>query len=366
MLAVVFAGVLVVLGRVGSVSDPSPADFERLSREASAALATDPAKATSLYRQTVELRPDWAEGWFYLGAALYQTGRYSDSRQAFQKSAALAPGKGAVWAFLGLSEKRLGHDEAALANIKRGESLGLPDDTKFISTVHREGAGIYMRRADFTSAVEQLQPLAKIGDDSVETIRAMGVCVLGLPYTGSAIPETKSPLIELAGRVEWALAVDHQSDAATLLEKLTTEFPREPGVHYLRGLSLLSTDPAAARVEFEKELEINPASNAAQVQLAILDIHDNRTQEAAGLARKVLAKEPENALAHTILARACMDLHEFPAALTELKTAAKLAPENPQIHLYLLQIYRQLGQTEQAEKELAEFKRLRAEKGTTN
>jgi Flp pilus assembly protein TadD len=47
-------------------------------------------------------------------------------------------------------------------------------------------------------------------------------------------------------------------------------------------------------------------------------------------------------------------------AVPELEAAAKLVPQNPQIHLYLQQVYSRLGRTSEAEKEKAVFLRLRS------
>ena len=76
--------------------------FDDLARRAEALLDSQPAEAAGLYRQALALRPDWAEGWLYLGASFYQTGRYAEASDAFRKGTRLAPGVGMGWAFLGL------------------------------------------------------------------------------------------------------------------------------------------------------------------------------------------------------------------------------------------------------------------------
>jgi cytochrome c-type biogenesis protein CcmH/NrfG len=70
--------------------------------------------------------------------------------------------------------------------------------------------------------------------------------------------------------------------------------------------------------------------------------------------------QPENALAHAVLGRAEMQQNEYAKALPDLQAAARLAPSNPQIHLYLEQVYARLGRTTEAQHEKAEFLRLHA------
>ncbi len=54
-----------------------------------------------------EPQPESAEGWFDAGTASYKLARYADAKEAFDKAGELAPQKGAVWAFLGLTEYKL-------------------------------------------------------------------------------------------------------------------------------------------------------------------------------------------------------------------------------------------------------------------
>ena len=57
---------------------PDKAQFEDVARRAQEALDSRPEEAIQLYKQAVALRPDWPEGWLYMGGALYQMGRYAE------------------------------------------------------------------------------------------------------------------------------------------------------------------------------------------------------------------------------------------------------------------------------------------------
>src|SRR5579884_2394243 len=102
-----FAVLLVSSVAVGR-SQTSPDDFDKLSRNATAVLETDPAQAVSLYKKALTLKPKWGEGWFYLGGALYRQKRYQEAIDAFQKGIPLSSDTGVAWAFIGLSEDALG------------------------------------------------------------------------------------------------------------------------------------------------------------------------------------------------------------------------------------------------------------------
>ena len=344
------SGIAAQVGRAPS--------FEELSGRAAAVLRSNPREAVELYRQALGLRPSWAEGWFYLGASLNSLARNSEASDAFRRAAVLAPGNGTVWAFLGLSEAELSHDAEALADIRKGESLDLPDDLQFVSAVHNRAAIICLRAHDFDGAIEQLRPLAKLGDNSPATIDALGVTALTLPYLPSAVPSAKRALVQLAGRAMYALY--SKGEGGSLFQDLTKQYPAEPGVHYLLGIYLASRDPDAARAEFMKELQITPAHVPARLQIGVLDIKAGNTESAAELARQALKLQPANPLAHTILGRAFADRGDFAKAIPELETAIELDPGNAQLHFLLGQAYHHVGRDAEARKQEAEFQRLKA------
>ncbi|HEX4810210.1 MAG TPA: tetratricopeptide repeat protein [Bryobacteraceae bacterium] len=343
-----------------AMQSAAPPDFDDLSKRASAALASNPAEAAILYRQAVALRPEWTEGWFYLGASLFQTNQYAEAQKALQKASTLAPTRGTVWGLLGLSEAETGDSRRALADIRKGEALGLADDPKFVSAVRNRAAQICIHEADFSAAVQQLRPLAKAGDKSPTTIQALGISVLSIPSDPAHLPPAKLAFIEAAGQAAWAFYAQNDAEAGALLQQLTSRYPSEPGVHYLYGLYLLASDSVAARREFGKELHLSPTNAAPRLQIAILDIQAGKPQEASQLAQDALRVDSQNALAHLVMGRALLDEKSFAQAVPEFQAAAKLSPENAEAHLYLEQAYRHLGKSEEARREREEFDRRKA------
>jgi len=350
-----------------SVFSPPPqhaaaeGDFDSLARRATEALRSDPKQAESLYSAALKLKPTWAEGWFYLGAALYKENKFSDSRAAFLRASELAPENGAVWGFLGLCESRLGDYANALQHIHKGEEVGLPDDPAFFSVVKNEAAVLCLRSHNFGGALAELRVLAKQGDRSPATVTTFGVVVLGMPYLPADIAADKRPLIELAGHAAVAFYADRDDDQSTpLFKQLLERYPNESGVHYFYGISLLKRDPKEAVEEFRRELEITPSHVGARQQIAILEIKSGNTTEAANLAREALKIQPDNPLSHAVLGRAYEYQGELEKAAFEFVTAVKLAPNNPQLHFALARIYQRTGNQAAADKETAEYKRLKA------
>src|SRR5512140_1435140 len=103
----------------------------------------------ALERKALALRPAWPEGWMYLGASLYASDRFAEATDAFRKGTKLAPTKGTAWAFLGLCEAALEDPEQALADIAKGEELGIGDNWPFEVFVRTKAAQMLIRSSGF-------------------------------------------------------------------------------------------------------------------------------------------------------------------------------------------------------------------------
>jgi predicted Zn-dependent protease len=352
--------IVLMLGSVRAPAQIQPTpDFDDLARRAAAALESNPEEAATLYRQGVAIRPSWAEGWFYLGAADYQVKHYTEARQALARAGALAPDNGSAWAFLGLTEYELADYSQAITHILKAEALGLPDNPKFVSVVRVRAALIAMRTSDFTAAIDQLLPLALSGDKSPAVTEALGVAALTLPWLPADVPAATRPLVDLAGRATWALYAQQWTDADALFQQLGEQYGKEPGVHYLRGIYYVDRDMAAALGEFAAELKISPSQALAHVQIAILHLRMGEPNAALQPAREAVRLAPGNLVCHLALGRALLALEKTGPAIAEFEVALKLGPAYPHTHFYLGQAYRQAGREEDSRREQAEFTRLK-------
>jgi predicted Zn-dependent protease len=346
---------ILALTLIGTLPAQSP-QFDQLSAQALAAVDGQPQQAVVLFKQALALHADWAEGWLYMGASLYQLRRFAEAADALGKGAALAPKKGTPRAFIGLCEFELADYDASLLHILQGEKVGLADNPTFIANVHYHAALIYIRRLDFRSAVEQLQPLSVNAPPFPDIFNLLGAGVLQTPVP---LPKEKVALAALTGRAVFAFYAQRPDEAKAAFAQLAADYPKEPGVHYAEGVYLLHDDPDKALTEFQKELEISPASVLTLQQIALLLIKNNRSQEALELARRAVRLAPANVLSQIALGRALLAAGNVHDAIAPLERALKLAPDAPQLHFYLAQAYRRDGRQEEALREQGEFKRLR-------
>ena len=160
---------------------PAREQFDDLSRRAQAALDGHPDEAIQLYKQALAIRPDWAEGHLYMGGALYQLGRYAEATDALRKGLDLAPVFANGWALLGLSESQLDDADQALADIRKGEEMGLGGNVPFETAVRVRAAQLLIRSSAYDEALEQLHPLRKYPNEPQAVEETMGLCALASP-----------------------------------------------------------------------------------------------------------------------------------------------------------------------------------------
>ena len=337
--------------------------FEDLSRRAQAALDSRPEEAIQLYKQALAIRPDWPEGWLYMGGALYQKGSYAEATDALRKGIGLAPVFANGWALLGLSESQLDDPEQALADIRKGEELGLGGNVPFETAVRVRAALLLIRSSAFDEALAQLQPLTKYHDNPPPVEEAMGLCALASPDDIARITPQRRAVVDLAGKAAWALASQHRDVAAAAYRQLLEQYPNEPGVHYADGLYLMETDVTAALAEFQKEVQNNPKHWPALLVVASIQIRQGAPEQAIESLHAAMKAVPTKYrwLCHMNLGRANLDADNVTAAISELEDAIRQKPSSATAHFVLAEAYRQAGRKADAEREKAEFEKTKVE-----
>jgi tetratricopeptide (TPR) repeat protein len=338
-------------------------NFDDLARRAEALVDTKPSEAADLYRKALALKPDWAEGWMYLGASLYASDRFAEAIDAFRKGTKLAPTKGTGWAFLGLCEAALNDPDQAIADIRKGEELGIGDNWPFEVFVRTKAAQLLIRSSGFDEALAQLVPLATRHEDSPEIEATMGLVAMAIPSSLSELPPARRPVVAAVGKAAWLSASRKPELAAAAYRELLQRYPDEPGVHYAHGLYLMETDLAAALAEFEKEIQKDPKHWPARIVAAGLYTREGSPDRAIETARQALQNAPAKYrwLAHAELGRANMTAGDLDAAISEFQAAVRAMPGNAQVHFFLAQAYRRAGKKEDAQRETAEFEKLKAQ-----
>jgi len=135
--------------------------------------------------------------------------------------------------------------------------------------------------------------------------------------------------------------------------------PTEPDVHFGLGYLLWTQRqyPEAAE-EFQAELTSNRSHAQALVYLADADIQMNHPEAALPLLETVEKTNPALSLGHLDLGILYADAGRQQDALRELSAAAKLAPDDVNVHWRLARLYKVMGKKAEAKAEFDKASRL--------
>jgi tetratricopeptide (TPR) repeat protein len=363
--------VLFVAGVSAQVPEPSPTFSELAARAQQAAESERTADAISLYRQLVKQRPSWSEGWWRLGGLLFYSRQYAESRDAFRRFVAQEPKAGPGFAMVGLCEYELRRYPESLAALEKAIGLGLgPNPELNRNSLYRDAIllallgqpDIALKR--LTLMANQLaaaHPKAEARSllTDTELVDAMGIVALRIPSLPQDIPPNKQDLVRKAGRAQTLVGLNDWVAAAQEFAELSATFNRDPGVHYMYGVFLLKERPAEAVAEFQKEIEIDPKNPDARLQIALECLRTGEFEAGLRSASEAVKLQPANFAAHIVASRLWLGAGDVPRAVEEAQAAVKLAPDSPDAHLALSRAYAQANRSEDADRERAEFRRLR-------
>lgn len=372
---ILIACLLCVAGRSSAqLSNGNAEPFDQLAAHAHAAMeANQVPEAIRLYTRATTLRPEWSEGWWYLGTLLYDSERFLEARNAFAhfvSNEGTQPGPG--FAMLGLSEFHLKQYPKAFTALERGIRLGLGNDLDFARTVlyHDAVLNCFFDRPEFattrltlianrTAAAHPDAPKEAVLADT-ELLDAFGIAGLRIAKLPSDLPPAKAPLVREVGIAQALIALQDRVRAGQQFQRVLALYPSEPGVHYAYGTFLLKDSPTLAIGEFDREIRISPSNYAARIQLALEFQRTAEYEKGLKYAKEAVALAPRNFVAHVAYGRLLLALGKTQPALQELRTAVKLQPGSPDAHFALSRALAQAGNSSEAERERAEFERLNA------
>lgn len=340
---------------------PAPAHaFSRIAAEADAAHKAGSPEAAALYARALSLRPSWKEGWWTLGSIHYEKNRYPECRDAFRKLTALDPKSGPAFTMVGLCEFGNREYDAALAELRRGQQLGVASPQ--VDEAARYHVAMLLTRAgDFESALGVLLELEQQGKEKPAYVILAGIAGLWKPLFPADLPPDQRELVLLAGRAFCDAAARNVPAAKKDFEILLAKYPSTPGVHYLYGSFALVEDQDRAIPAFEDELRITPDHVGALSAIAAEYLRRDNPAKGIPYARKCVERLPDAVACHAILGRLLEDNGELQAAVKELETAQRLGPTDPQPRIALASVYAKLGRHEDAARERREFMRLKAQ-----
>jgi cytochrome c-type biogenesis protein CcmH/NrfG len=228
-----------------------------------------------------------------------------------------------------------------------------------------ELVGVYTESGDLEKATAILAQMRKAAPDNAEVLYAAyrtysdlaGESMLSLSATA---PES-AQMHQLLAHEE--LKEGNTNGAIAQFRKAIAINPELPGIHFeLAELLNTSLDPNAkkdAELEYRAALKANPLDEKAECKLADIDAARGDTAGAYKGYSRAVELQPSDADAKLGLAKTLLDMDQPDKAQALLEQAVQLEPTNPTAHYRLATLYRKEGRTDDAKREVDQYKQYK-------
>lgn len=240
LLLVVFAAP-AVFGKTNSLPQENAAaqSFETYARFAATAReAGRTVDALQYYNRALGIRPDWAEGWWYLGTMEYDQDRYAEAIPAFQKLVQLVPAAAPGWIFLGLCEFETRDYGKSLEHLKKGQSLGEADDPEISHVAKYHLALLLIRTGEFDPATALLASTFGQSQIPAQVKTALGLAILRVPLLPQEVDPSQDALLHSAGEAGAYVALGDTAKALESFRALVNTYPHSAAAHAALGRAL--------------------------------------------------------------------------------------------------------------------------------
>lgn len=353
---------------VTSLYSQSTADaqqqIEAHSRQAQQYLQNKrPDLAIGEFKAILAIDPQNLDARGNLGVLEYFQGEYAKAAADLHSALDINPSLGKLQALLGMSEKRIGENLKAQADLEK--AFPQLQEQKL-----RVQAGLELIELDY--ALSDLGRAAEV----VNVLRQLEPTDVDILYTAHRIYSELSDetMLSLAltapdsarmhQLMAHELARQAKDDAAIANYRAALKIdPQRADIHYELAEMLNTQSSAAAQAEAEKEYKAalagNPLDEKSEARLGDIALRRADPKSAMAYYSRALEMQPNDPDVNLGVAKVLMAMHQPQKAEPHLELAAQLEPFNPATHYRLGVLYRELGRASDAQRELAEFEKLK-------
>jgi tetratricopeptide (TPR) repeat protein len=323
--------------------------------------------AEEAFEKLRELEPGVAEIHANLGLIYFQERKFEQAVPALRQALKLKPTLSKSESLLAMALSELGHYKEALPGLEKGFRRSTPGDIKRMCGLHLMRA--YTGLQQHNQAADVALELDRLYPDDPEVLYHSGRAYGTLAYL------TMERLAKVAPESSWrhqAMAEAYESQGNTIAideyREVLKMDPSRPGVHYRLGRALLarsresqansSADASEALQEFQKELELDPTNANAAYEIGEANRRAGQMEEAQRFFALALQSYPDFGEAHLGMATTLRARGKPAEAVGHLQRAIALDPEDEVAWYRLSQVERDLGNTEEQQRAVAEFRRL--------
>ena len=322
-----------------------------------------PDLAAGEFNAILKLDPNNVDAHANLGVAFFFKGDYAKAAPQLRTAVKLRPSLWKIQALLGLSEKRLGQTGGAQTDLEQSfpqlqeEKLRIQTGMELIEIYYAAG---HLDKAAGVAGI--LRQIAPTDTDILYTAYRIYSDLAGESMLTMAMLAPKSARMHQIMAQEMARQGNTEGAIAHYREAIKMD-PRLPGLRFelaeALNLSASVSDQEQVEKEYQAALSDNPFDGKAECRLGEIALRASDLESALKHYRRGLELQPNDAEASLGVGKTLSQMHRQTEAEPYLKRAAQLEPFTAVTHYRLSLVYRAAGRTAEAQKELAEFQRLK-------
>ena len=340
---------MLAQAHVPAAAQEAPAQFDDLAARAAAARDQQNLPlAIQLYTQAEQLKPDWDEGWWYLGLMQYSSNQYAAAIDAFNHLLQLVPNAVPAMAMRGLCEFETAAYDDSLRDLEQAAAHGALSQPDHEQIIRYHLALLFTRAGRFPEALQQYRYFATKKIDAPDIKLGFGMAGMQVAAFPSEVREQDRALNQAVGDAAYVLLSGNSDEGDRMFTHLFADHPSTSNLHYFYGLLLFPNDPSLAVDQFRSELAVNPANDTANNMLALTLVLAGRFAEALPFAQRAYDKAPNMEIAQVVLGRALAETGDMKRGTELLNEVIAHDPESLEAHLGLASIYSRSGNREQA------------------
>jgi tetratricopeptide (TPR) repeat protein len=322
-----------------------------------------PDLAAAEFKAIVALEPNNVDARGNLGVLLFFQGSYAEAIPQLRAALKLQPTLWKIQALLGMAEKRTGNVDGALGDLEK--AFPKLKEQKIRIDTGMELIEIYSASGDLENAAATVGVLRELDPTNVQIIFAAyriysdltDESRLSLTMVAPNSARTRQMMAhELARQGKTEEAIANYREALKL-------DPNIPGLHFELAEMLNNSSIPGGREEAKKEYEAalaaDPFDEKAECKLGDLAALAGDQAAAAEHFERALKLQPNDPDANIGLAKTLMTMNQTEKALPLLELAVKLDPTSAVAHFRLSTVYRKLGRTADANREVEEYKKYK-------
>jgi tetratricopeptide (TPR) repeat protein len=353
-----------ITSRPQATADDQAAQYAAEGQRALAQGRYDEARAA--FEKLAKLDPGIAEVHATLAAIYFKQRNYTAAVQQVRTAQRLKPSLPRLDSLLGLSLSELGHYGEALSRLQKGFQDNSDPEV-------RRRCGLELMRA-YTNlgrdsdAMETALALNRLYPDDPEVLYHTGRIYGNYAYVIMERLHDKAPgsIWMLQAQGEANEAQKNYEAAITAFDHVLVLDPRRPGIHYRLGRIYLdryrktqkTEERDAAMREFTAELVVDPSNGNATYELANMQLDVGNFDKARGLLEDTVKRYPDFEDALVALGRVDLELQQPAEAVTALKHATQIRPDDDVAWYRLSLAQRAVGNRQGQMEALAEYRKI--------